>query len=275
MKTFLLRAFGVYVNILAFLAPKYAQRFIFDTFSTPNAPKLQSKQIQYLRRAHNGYIYLGDNKIQTYRWGTGNRKVLLVHGWASSSYRWRTLIKKLVEKDFSVYALDAPAHGLSEGKHFNVHYYEECLNVFQKKIGDIYAVVGHSVGAFTLMYHMHENGSLEHAKTVLLASPGETSDFVLGMKKMLGLSSKSVDLLNTEALKRVGRSIEYYSAKRFYPALKGPLLIIHDADDIAVDVIHSDRLAQWLVNAEYQRTSGLGHHLRSSMIDGKIIDFIG
>ncbi|HMP30996.1 MAG TPA: alpha/beta hydrolase, partial [Saprospiraceae bacterium] len=74
-------------------------------------------------------LLVGGEKVQVYQWGSGEQKVLLLHGWASSSFWWRHHIKTLTEAGFKVYALDAPGNGLSEGRRLTIMLYAAAVKV--------------------------------------------------------------------------------------------------------------------------------------------------
>lgn len=52
-------------------------------------------------RAEVGEIAVGGERAVSYRWGTGGRPVLLVHGWESRGSRFAALVSELLELGLS------------------------------------------------------------------------------------------------------------------------------------------------------------------------------
>ena len=113
--------------------------------------------------------------------------ILLVHGWESNTHRWKYLIEKLHLKNFNIIAFDAPAHGFSSGKLFNIPLYAECL----QKIIELYRpnhIIAHSVGGMTSIFHQYKYPNLEIEKLIVLAPPSEMSIIMRGYQKTLNLT---------------------------------------------------------------------------------------
>src|SRR6267378_1472357 len=49
-----------------------------------------------------------EEQIIYYRWGSGSKRVLLVHGWGGRAAQFFALIPRLVDAGFEVIAFDAP-----------------------------------------------------------------------------------------------------------------------------------------------------------------------
>ncbi|MDW8062763.1 MAG: alpha/beta hydrolase [Candidatus Caldarchaeum sp.] len=99
------------------------------------------------------------------------RPLVLLHGWASSSYSWRHNLPTL-SQHFRVIALDLPGFGLSQKlpqglrlKPLNDH-----LNRFFEKIGvDSFALVGMSMGGPVSVYYAVNNP--EKVSKLVLVNP--------------------------------------------------------------------------------------------------------
>lgn len=124
------KSIGFYFNLASYIHPKWVAKKGFVLFCSPMSPKLKKHQSDFLATGKDSLLDFETKKIQTYKWGTGSKKILLIHGWTSHSFRWKAYIEQLVAHDFTVYAFDAPAHGLSEGKILHVVLYSKVMDFF-------------------------------------------------------------------------------------------------------------------------------------------------
>lgn len=274
MKKVLFKTIGWGLNTLSFVHPTYMQRIGFNLFCTPFSAKLKSYQTDFLLQAESIDFEFENKKVKGYKWGNGNTKVLLMHGWSSNTFRWKKLIEKMKSEDFSIYAFDAPAHGLSEGKLVNVVKYQHCLNLFIKKTGPINSVVAHSIGGFTVLYALYKNKNFPINKAVIMGAPGEAEDFFNFYKSNLSLSKRTVDLIIKKFEKEIGEKPSYFSSQKFASTIEKPMLLIHDKDDRDTSYKYTENLSKILKNNELIITEGLGHNLKSEKINEKIIEFI-
>jgi len=274
LKHIIQKAVGAYLNISAYIAPKHTARLGFDLFCRPFSKKLKPHQKKYLEDAKYMELNHAGKKIQTYKWGNGSKNVLLIHGWASHSYRWKSYIEDLKQGDFTIYAIDAPGHGLSEGKYLTLIIYSELIADLISKIGKIDAIIGHSLGGYATILYLNQKNENSQVKSVIMGAPGEVSDFFEFYQKMLGLNQKTISLVNQEFLDRIGKNPSAFSAPLLAKNLTNPSFIIHDRFDKDTDFNYSVKLnAAWL-DSVLKITEGLGHGLKSKSIEKEVINFI-
>jgi pimeloyl-ACP methyl ester carboxylesterase len=265
---------GIWLNILAIFRPSYAAKKGFDLFCTPFKIKLSERQKEFMRTAELSTMSsesLPD--IQVYKWGNGSKRVLLVHGWQSHSFRWIKYILKLKELNYTVYAFDAPASGYSKGKILNVPHYGEVLDEFLKQYGDFNYAVGHSLGAFMLFYYLKDYNKKAFEKLVSIACPGEATDFVDIYVDALGINNRTKNLITKEFMKRY-KAPSYYSLDNFTKNIEIPGLYIHDKQDKEVPFSYTKVLEKNWPSAEKMYTDGLGHKMRSPDVVSRVIDFL-
>ncbi|ESU20937.1 hypothetical protein FCR2A7T_12600 [Flavobacterium cauense R2A-7] len=273
-KKIMQKSIGFYFNFLSYTHPKKLKKDGFRLFCNPFARKLKPHQLEFLQKGISDTLTLDGYKIQTYQWGNGSKKILLVHGWASHSFRWKAYIEYLVKNDFTVYALDAPAHGLSSGKFIHVVLYAKVINAFLESHSDITSIVSHSIGGFATTYFLdhYKNHSIE--KAVIMCAPGEASDFFDFYKQSLGLTTKSVNIIIEEFEAQLGELPSYFSSAKFAESITVPALIIHDKNDMATNFKYSVRLNKHWKNSQLLLTEGLGHDLKSKELVKKVADFV-
>src|SRR5688572_16030835 len=102
MKALIPRTIGAGLNTLAYVAPGKAAQLGFELFCRPLRVPITKKQQGFFDTAVKETFQSNGFDIQTYRWGTGAKKILLLHGWQSHTYRWKLYIEAL-SKNFTVY----------------------------------------------------------------------------------------------------------------------------------------------------------------------------
>ncbi len=274
MKKLISRALGIWLNTLAYVAPNLCKKKGFELFCNPFPKKLKPFHIDFLKTSEQFEFFYDDKKIQGYKWGNGPKKVLLLHGWASNSFRWKKLIEELSQEDVTIYAFDAPGHGMSEGKMMNVLIYNSCLMAFFNQITLVDYLVSHSIGGLCALFTFHKEPQLKDIKTVILAAPGELSDFLFLYKNTLKLNNKAFRLIIEQIKDYSGKTPEYFSSKNFAQNIENKILLIHDKFDKDTACKYSIELSNILKNNELIITEGLGHNLKSDMVNSKIIEFV-
>ncbi len=118
------------------------------------------------------FITVNNNTIHYIKQGSGN-PIILVHGFAGSTYTWRKLLA-LLSADFTVYAVDLLGFGLSdkpaEGNYDLKAQGELVLDVMDALHIPSAALVGHSMGGVVVAYAAQRNPSKVSA--LILISPG-------------------------------------------------------------------------------------------------------
>ncbi len=273
MKKLLTRTIGASLNTLAHIAPGKAARLGFELFCRPMRLQINAKQKAFFNTAKLEALTHKGNVIQSYRWGTGEKKILLLHGWQSHTYRWKNYIEVLKD-EYSVYSIDAPAHGLSGGKLLNVPLYSEVIEEQIARIGKVDAVITHSLGAFSTLYTAYRNPDLPVNKLITLASPGEAQEFFDFFRNTLNLSKRTTTLVAEYFQKTFQKTPDYFSAPTFASAVKIPGLIIHDEGDTETPFYHAERIHKAWKNSRLIRTKGFGHNLRSPQVVDDVIRFV-
>lgn len=198
----------------------------------------------------------------------------MLHGWESSSARWRKYVKPLHQAGFRVLALDAPAHGNSGGKLVNLPLYSRVIKTFMQHYGVPDAIVGHSLGAAAVVMSMAAFDAPHVRKAVLMASFAESSRVMRDFGNILGLQQKVLDELNREIERRSGIPIEAYTIKGKAATLTDVQgLVLHDRDDEVAPVSEGLAIAEaW--PAQFLETQGFGHRMQDKSVVEAVVRFI-
>ena len=275
MNKILVRSIGLYFNTLALLMPTYAAKKGFELFCWPRRIKMKPHQLEFLSQADEQFkIDYAGKKVQAYRWGNGSKKVLLLHGWQSHSYWWRYVINRLSKEEFTIYSIDAPGHGLSEGDFLNLPYYSGLIEQFIIEQKAIHAILTHSFGGFAAVYTLHRLPQLQVSKMVVMAAPGEVEFFFQYYQRLLGLSKRAIQLINDYFEKYIGYPPSYFKMKEFSKSLTLHGLIIHDTEDKEAPYQTALDMNEVWKNASLITTTGLGHNLKSKELVEQVAMFV-
>lgn len=273
MKKLLLKTMGTGLNTLAHIAPRKTARIGFELFCRPFRTTITEKHKDFFDTATKKTFRHEENVIQTYRWGTGKKSILLLHGWQSHTYRWKVYVEALRD-EYTVYSLDAPGHGLSSGNLLNVPLYGDVIEKFIHNIGGVDMILAHSLGGFAAFYAFHRNPELTAKKMVALASPGEAQEFFDFFARSLKLSPKTVGLIRDHFTQLFQQPPSYFSSVAFASTLTIPGLIIHDVEDKETPFHHAERINKSWKNSTLLKTQGFGHNLKSPDVLKAVTQFL-
>jgi pimeloyl-ACP methyl ester carboxylesterase len=267
------KAYGVYFNILALFSKKLAGEKAITLFSSPRKGNVLPIQASFLKEAEDIRIEVGGKKIQTYSWAGIKETVLLLHGWESNSFRWRNLIRFLIDANFAIVAFDAPAHGNSSGGIFNVPLYAECTQHIVKHFNPSY-IIGHSVGGMTAVYHQYIYPDNSIQKIVTIGAPSEFYELMEHYQNIVGFNKRVLASIDDYIRKHFGYGIRDFSSSKFVQQIQLEGLLVHDIEDPITPYHNSEKVhANWN-NSKLISTRGLGHSMHQDKVNNQIIDFL-
>jgi hypothetical protein len=279
MKKILPFFLGRYINAMSYLFPAHAASLGFRIFCLPVRVPIKSYQKDFFDTASQSFLTYNGEEIKIYKWNNGPRKILFLHGWQSHSFRWKSYLESFPPDEFTIYSIDAPGHGMSSGSFLTVPLYSEILEKFILQHGPV-DIVSHSLGSFTTLYTLHRLPLLPVGKLVLLAPPGEATEFLAFYQRTLNLSDKAVTLIKDyfenfiEQEIDIEQEIEFFSAPKFADGLMHSGLIIHDEDDDETPVHHAMAIHKVWKRSTLVVTKGLSHNLKSKEVIMRVAGFI-
>lgn len=196
-----------------------------------------------------------EEEIAAYRWGNGERRVLLVHGWAGKAAQFFALVAALREHGFSITAFDAPAHGNSSGVFASGPAFARAARMVDELHGPFYGVVAHSLGATATAIALAQGLKVQRA--VLLAPVAFVEPLLEIFIKLRELSDPLAVALRERFAARYSAGI--ISVPLLAKAFQIPALIFHDPDDGDLPFSHGESIAQVWAGATLVRASGAGH----------------
>ncbi|MBC7827825.1 MAG: alpha/beta hydrolase [Chitinophagaceae bacterium] len=266
------------LNILAVLSKKKAARAAMKIFSTPfRKSKKQTPPV--FKKAENISFKMDGNTIRGYRWNAGKEnKLLIIHGFESSSKNFDRYIMPLVKQGYQVLAFDAPAHGQSGGKQVNLLIYVKMLHRIHELYGPISSYLSHSFGGLAVTHFLETIPHDETVKLVLVAPATESTSAIDSFFKILHLGTDIRKEFDQLILDKSGVSPDHYSIRRAIKNIKAKILWFHDEDDELTPIEDALRVREENhSHIEFVITKGLGHRkiYRENMVVKRIITFCG
>jgi hypothetical protein len=268
------KSVGLYINFISLLFPEKATQLAYTLFSEPRDGKLSKDNLPAILQESEKETYQhNESHFQTYTWKGNDTIILLAHGWESNASRWENILPYLRKSGSTIIAIDAPAHGLSGGKEFNIPQYAAFIDILVQKFKPQY-LIGHSLGAKTCLYYQsnYPNNSIE--KTVILGSPSDFKIILNNYIEMLSLNSIILGGLEAHYLKHFQLKLENFSGKVFAADIQTKGFIAHDKDDTIVLFEEGKKIASTWKDSVFIETSGLGHSMHSDELYTKISQFL-
>ncbi len=248
------------LRILSMLSAQKAAKHAFKLFSTPMRKELPVPD-KVFSDGEMLSFKVDDQVITGHRWNhPAAKKVLIVHGFESSSYNFYQYIRELISEDFEVLAFDAPAHGRSGGKRILLPDYIRVIRQILQRFGPIDRFVAHSFGGLSLMHALETLPHNETWRIALIAPATETTTAIDRFFKMFSLNHSVRHHFDNLVLKKGGEPASHYSIRRAMQQTKASVFWVHDDTDKITPIsdaikVKDDKPA----NLEFVITSGLGH----------------
>lgn len=166
--------------------------------------------------------------VVAYKMGRGPA-VALVHGWEGQSVDLVALANSLVARGFSVWAIDLPAHGASDGVHLCIPLAASALLELGNACGTLYGAVTHSYGGSALVEAM--NRGLEPGRVALISPPSDYAARAQSTAMAIGLPDEMVPQLHAKLSQLIGEPIEAIKMARRAPAMRAAALFAQSMDD--------------------------------------------
>lgn len=263
----------LYFSIVSPLSPSLAVRSAHRLFHTPINSKRKNKHEIILPPAHTFNIQLyKDLTLRGYRWGDSmHPKVLLVHGWSTTSRSMSHLTDNLLKNNYQVITYDALRHGNSEGKFSDLAGWADSVQAVLKQIGPVECIIAHSFGGVAVT--VASKLGLDTKKLVFIAPIHDISAVADNFAKHSHIPLKIVKEMrsytwsqNKEHFNKYGTNWHDIVNSNFHI----PTLLIHDSDDREIGIEHSKQIYKMWSWATLITTKGLGH--RKILDDRNVVE---
>lgn len=274
-----LEYYKIKFKVIELLSPVKAAEAAFELFCTPYSRQRNYAVPMVFEQAEKLSFIIQHLKIKGFRWkpeAPNGSKILICHGFDSSSYRFERYISPLLKNGFEVLAFDAPAHGVSSGKTINALLYSEVILEIISAFGPVDTIIAHSFGGIAAALAFEKSEKNRVKKLVLAAPATETTRSLNDFCRYLSISDKLKKGLERLIVQVGGQSASWFSVARIIQAITIPVLWIHDKKDRITPYEDMEFLTKLnLPHVRFIITDGLGHSLyRDDNIAEEIIAFI-
>lgn len=263
-------------KVLQLISTKWTTLYLSKLFTTPIKHKIPKREVQMDLNSNQTKINVSkiNKNIVVYQLGTGEKKILLVHGWSGRGTQLVKFADILVAKGYSTVSFDAPAHGKSPGNTTIMTDFIASIVEVNNKFGPFDAAVGHSLGGMSLLNAV--KSGLKINRLVIIGSGDKVKDILIDFVSKLKLKQEFSNHLQQHFEKKYNTEMESYSGYLAAKTITIPVLVIHDENDYEVPVTASKNIFANLKNADLLLTSNLGHRkiLGNKEVIEKTINFI-
>ena len=264
------------LSLIEGISPEMGMRVAAHIFSKPLRFKLPEKERKALAHCHEEWVAVPEinETIRCYEWKTKGEKVLLAHGWSGRGTQLYAIAESLHEKGYNVISFDAPAHGKSTGKITNMLKWSATIKTLNNHYGEFDICIGHSLGSMAILKYCEQASNVK--KIITIASGDLMRTIFDNFIMSVGLKPKTSERMKTYFEDKYNININEYDASYAVRQHLIPTLIIHDEDDLDIDVSCAVNIHKQHPNATLMITKGLGHSriLRDKKVIHKIISFI-
>lgn len=263
------------LNFLVKWMPGTVGRIVFYLFCHPKKKPVKPAERNFLATADLTVEEVNGRKYAVYHWGFRGPIALLVHGWESQSGRWRKAVPVLLKAGYQVIAVDAPAHGRSDGGRFTMLEYAGIIKFLLQKNMPVDLVIGHSVGASSVTWALGTIGEGLRPRRVILLAPFSSLSYTIEKsKKALKISDAVIQAMERRMKKLfnlIPRDIDLTVKAQVLENVE--TLIIHDKGDNVTSWLESEKLHAAWPNSRLIITENFGHGLTAPEVYEMIGDF--
>lgn len=263
-------------KLLEVTSSKLAMKFASKLFTTPIKYSLPKREIEMDKNSSQEKLFIPNiqKEIVVYNYGQGAKKILLVHGWSGRGTQLVKIADEMLKLGFSTISFDAPSHGKASGKTSNMTEFIAGILELEKKFGPFEYAIGHSLGGMSILNSIKRG--LKVKKAIIIGSGDIVEDIMDDFVEKLGMDIAISKKMKAHFEKKIGETMDSFSAYIAAKEVDIPVLVIHDKDDDDVPVKAAYHIHENLKNSELYITEGLGHRkiLGDAKVIKKIIEFL-
>ena len=263
-------------KLLEVISTKLVTKFAAKLFTRPIKHKIPKREFHMDKESIQEIVFVPsiNKEIVVYHYGKSEKKILLVHGWSGRGTQLVKIADELLNLGYSTISFDAPAHGKSKGTSSIMVEFIASILELEKLFGPFEFAIGHSLGGMAILNAIREK--LKVRKVVLIGSGDIIQDIIDDFIKKLELKPEIGIKLREHFEKKYGVEMNYYSASNAAKEVLIPVLIIHDENDVDVNVKAAYNIKENLKISELMITKNLGHRkiLGNNEVIQSIVTFI-
>lgn len=274
MKKLLTKGLGLFINITAYLFPKWSTDYSFDLLCKVKRVEISEKGQAFFDKAESVSLDNGNQNTVLHRWGTGDKNILFLHGWMSNSQRWLPYVERLDLTKYTAYALDAPGHGMSKGTRLNLEIFRQGVAKAITKIGNVDTMVSHSFGGLATCYTFLENKAIPVEKFAIMGAPSGMDAIFVYFKEILSLKNRALSNLSNKIDVILKVPANEISMQQFFQQAKQPLLVVHEISDKITPFRPIQKATGINPNIETFFTKDQDHNLKGEATVNRVVQYI-
>lgn len=250
-----------YLNVLSFIAPKFAAKKAVSVFSKVRKKTIREKEESFYNQASTFIVNREGEDITCYELGNPNGKLLfLVHGWESNPGCFTQFLPHL--SAYRIIAFTLPSHAHNKETHTNMY---ECKDAFKlvldyMKPTEPFHVVAHSLGSSVTAFALSET-NYQADKLVFLSANNKIEQVFIDFQKMLGFNDRVYNLIAKTIENLTGDNLKDMKVEDRLEKVKfNELLLIHDRYDKIISFENSEVLNQKFPNSKLIPFEKIGHY---------------
>ncbi len=191
-------------------------------------------------------------------WGEGPT-VLLIHGWWGRAAQMAPLAFALAEQGFRAVAFDVSGHGESPGKTASWYDFVRDIELVGQALEQpIYACVGHSAGALTLMT-VRGHGRIRAQRYVTLCSPSHPFPPLRFIERILGPSPGVMAQYQDYLGRQFGHTWQSMETGVCFAGAGSDLMLVYDVGDRVVPMSEGEKLRALCPGSRVFQLGPYGH----------------
>ena len=260
----MLKYYKAKIRTIGMVSPEKAAYEAFDLFCTPFKSKRTPKIPPIFHQSMPVSVEVRGITVRGFQWKSNlaqARKILIVHGFSSYSYKFEQYVLALKKEGFEILAFDAPGHGISDGKRINALIYRDTILAIETHFGPLYGIIAHSLGGLAAALAMEKMQNTTERKLVLIAPATETRRAIENFFTLIPAKPAVVAAFEQYIIQVAGEPISYFSVPRVVKSLDARVLWVHDqTDTICTFKDVEPLLSETIPSTEFFITKGLGHN---------------
>ncbi len=273
-----LKYYHLKLSAIETVSIKAAGNSAFKLFCTPYTRKRKRYLPEAFLKAKKLTFSFQSHQIHGFEWippKSNGEKLLICHGFDSHCFKFALYIEPLIKSGYTIYAFDAPAHGLSSGKQITALLYADLILEINKRFGNLDVILAHSFGCIASVLAI-EKTIIKPKKLILLAPATETTRSIIDFIRLLKLSPALKNEIEQIIIKKGEKPSSWYSVARVVKDIPIPTLWVHDKFDPITPYEDMSYLEKsGLKHIKFIITEHLGHSLyRNSDVSQQVINWL-
>ncbi len=202
---------------------------------------------------------LGMNgEINAWEWGNGPI-VVFVHGWGGQASQMAVHAQEISKRGYRCIVFDVTGHGDAPKNYTQWDYFIRDVTAFSKSLDDkIYAYVGHSAGAMTMMA-AHHLGRIQAEKFICICAPSYPFPPIRALVRKLDPRNSVLSWYKKRIADQFEMSWSDLEKSEYYANPASHLLLVYDKKDRFVPHTEGDKIHSLCPKSTLVKTETYGH----------------